>query len=326
MRAMACARAIVIAALAGLGLVASAAPAAALVDPPDQVVLTGSVVVPRGVEAGEVVVLRGSARVDGIVRGDVVVVDGPIVVHGQVSGSVIAVDGRVVLGSSAQVNGDVSSRGTIAAAEGAAVGGRIRQHVAFAWRTPTDVFGRFASWLAVSISTLLFGLLLVLFAPRALDAASAVARASPWPSAGWGVGIAVGLPLAVILSLASLVALPLGLVTLLGIGLLAFFGYVVSAYALGRAVRPSPGNRAFALGAGWLILRAVAAIPVVSGITFGLTAAYGLGAAGVAMWRARATTGRHRGRRRPTQVTASPETAPPAPAPVAAPFGEEAGL
>jgi hypothetical protein len=326
MRTMASVRATAIVALAGLGLVASAAPAAALGDPPDQVVLTGSVVVPRGAEAGEVVVLRGSARVDGIVRGDVVVVDGPVVVHGQVSGSVIAVDGRVVLSSSAQVNGDVSSRGTIAVAEGASVGGRVRQHVAFAWRTPIDVFGRFASWLAVSISTLLFGLLLVLLAPRALDAVSAVARASPWPSAGWGLGTAVGLPLAVILSLASLVALPLGLVTLLGIALLAFLGYVASAYAVGRALRPPPGNRAFALGAGWLILRAVAAIPVVSGITFALAAAYGLGAAGVAMWRARATAGRHRGRRHPAQVTGPPVTAPRVPAPVPAPFGEEAGL
>jgi hypothetical protein len=313
MRAMASARAIVAIALAGLGLLAWAAPAAALGEPPDSVVLTGAVVVPRGAEAGEVVVLHGSARIDGVVRGDVVVVDGPVVVHGQVSGSVVAVDGRVTLGSGAQVNGDVSSRGTIAAADGAAVGGRVRQHVAFAWRTPIDVVGRFASWLAVSVSALLLGLLLVLLAPRAVDAAAGVARSSPWPSIWWGIGIAVGVPIAVILSLASLVALPLGLVILLAIALLAFLGYVLSAYAIGRALRPSPGNRALAFGAGLVILRAVAAIPLVSGITFALAAAYGVGSAAVATWRARATAGRHRGRGR-------------AAAPVVAPFGEEAGL
>jgi hypothetical protein len=313
MRAMATARAIAAVALASLGLLAWAAPAAALEDPPDQVVLTGAVVVPRGAEAGEVVVLHGSARIDGVVRGDVVVVDGPVVVHGQVSGSVVAVDGRVVLGPDAQVNGDVSARGTIAATDGADVRGRVRQHAAFAWRTPIDVVGRFASWLAVSVSALLLGLLLVLVAPRAVDAAAAVARSSPWPSAWWGIGIAVGVPVAVILLLASLVALPLGLVTLLAIALLAFLGYVVSGYAIGRALRPPPNNRALAFGAGWLILRAVAAIPVVSGVTFALAAVFGVGSAAVATWRARSTAGRHRGRTR-------------AAAPVVVPFGEEAGL
>lgn len=311
---MATGRTTVIVALATVAFAFLTGPAFAVADPPDQVVLTGAVVVPRGAEAGEVVVLHGSARVDGVVRGDVVVVDGPVLVRGQVSGSVVAVDGRVVLGPSAQVNGDVTSRGTVVVGDAAVVRGHVRQHVAFAWRTPVDVVGRFASWLAVSVSTLLLGLLVVLLAPRALDAAAEVARSSPWPSAWWGLAIAVGVPLAVLLAMASLVALPLGLVTLLATAPLAFVGYGVSAYAVGRALRPSPMNRALALGAGWLVLRAVAVIPIVSGITFGLAAAYGLGAAGVAAWRARATAGRHRGRRGPAVTVGAP------------PFGEEAGL
>jgi hypothetical protein len=314
MRAMATGRTTVIVALAAVALLLSAAPALAVTDPPDQVVLTGAVVVPRGAEAGEVVVLHGSARVDGVVRGDVVVVEGPVLVRGQVSGNVVAVDGRVVLGPSAQVNGDVTSRGTVVVGDAAVVRGRVRQNVAFAWRTPIDVVGRFASWLAVSVSTLLLGLLLVLLAPRALDAAAEVARSSPWQSAGWGIAIAIGVPLAVLLAMASLVALPLGLVVLLAIAPLAFVGYVVAAYATGRALRPSSTNRALALGAGWLLLRAVAVIPIVSGITFGLAAAYGLGAAGVAAWRSRATAGRHRGRRGPPIAVGGP------------PLGEEAGL
>ena len=122
------------------------------------------------------------------------------------------------------------------------------------------------------------------------------------------------MPVVVLLALASIVALPLGLVALLGLGLLAFAGYAVCAYAIGRALHPSPGSRVVALGFGWLIVRAVAAIPVVSGVTFALAASYGLGAGAVATWRARATAGRHRGRRRPE----SPWTS--------APLGEEAGL
>jgi hypothetical protein len=312
MRAMATPRALVAGALACAAVVASAGPAAAA-DAPDQIVVSGAVVIPRGSQVGEVVVLHGSARIDGVADGDVIVVDGPIVVRGQVSGDVIALDGRVVLATGAQVSGDVSSRGTITLADGVSVKGRVRQHVAYGWRSPIDVVGRFASWLAVSVSTLLLGLLLVLLAPRALDAVAGVARSAPWPCAGWAVSLAIGLPVIVLLALASLVALPLGLVTLLALALLVFVGYDLSAYALGRAIRPTPRNRALAFGIGWALLRAIAAIPVVSGITFGLAAAYGLGAAGVAVWRARAIAGRHRGPRR-------------AEVPLAAPFGEEAGL
>jgi hypothetical protein len=320
-------RALVVGALAVVALLALIEPAVAADDPPDQIVVSGAVVIPRGLDVGELVVLHGSARVDGVAHGDVVVVDGPVAIRGQVSGDVIAVDGRVVVGPGAQVNGDVSARGSVILGEGARVAGRVRQHVAYGWRTPVAVVGRFASWLAVSMSTLLLGLLLVLLAPRALDATAGVARSSPWRAAGWAVVLAIGVPVTVLLALASLVALPLGLAALLAVALFAFVGYAISAYAIGRAIRPAPGTRALAFAIGWLIVRAVAAIPVVSGITFALAAAYGLGLAAVAMWRARATAGRHRGTRR-----AGPETSPvvvaerPSQTPEVAPLGEQAGL
>jgi hypothetical protein len=313
MRAMTSRRVFAVLSFAVAALVALAAPASALADPPDQVVLSGALVIPRGTDVGEVVIVHGSARVDGVAHGDVVVLDGPVVVRGQVSGNVVAVGGRVSLGQDAQVNGDVTARGAIAAADGATVGGRLRQHVAFAWRTPVAVVGRFASWLAVSVSTLLLGLLLVALAPRALDAVADAARSSPWPSAGWAAAVAVGLPVVIVLALASLVALPLGLVVLLGLALLAFVGFVLSAYAIGRALHGAPANRALAFAIGWAIARAVALIPVVSGITFALAAVYGLGAGLVATWRARAIAGRHRGKRRPDVR-------------VPVPIGEEAGL
>jgi hypothetical protein len=299
-------------AFAGLVLAGTAAPAAAQ-EARDQVVLSGALVVPRGSEVGEVVVLHGSARIDGVARGDVVVVDGGVVVHGQVSGSVIAIYGRAVLGPNAQVNGDVTAAGTVTLAEGSRVGGRVRQHVAFAWRTPVEAFGRFASWLAVSVSTLLLGLLVVLLAPRAADAVALAARSSPWPSAAWALALAVAVPAVGVLALASLVALPLGLVVLLALAPLVFLGHVLASYALGRGLLGSRWNRAVALLLGWLILRGLGVIPIAGGIAFGAASAYGLGAAGVATWRARATAGRHRGGRR-AEVALGP------------PLGEEAGL
>ena len=278
---------------------------------PDQIVISGSVNVPRGQEVGEVVVLRGDVRIDGVAHGDVVVLNGDVVVRGQVSGSVIAVDGSVVLGPNAQVRGDVIARGAVTVSRGAVVSGRMRQHAAFTWQTPVAVFGRFASWLAVTVSTLALGFLVILLAPRGADAVFTSVRAAPWTCLGWGVGLTIAIPVLSVLALASLVGLPLGLAVLLALALLGFVGYVLSAYAIGRLIWQPPRNRALAFLFGWAIVRAVGAVPYVSGATWGIGAVFGLGAMTVATWRARSVGGRHREGR----------IAQPSP-----PFGEEAGL
>jgi hypothetical protein len=263
----------------------------------DQIVLSGTVEVPRGNQVGEVVVLHGSARIDGVALGDVIVLDGGIIIEGQVSGSVIAMDGSVKLGSSARVGGDVTARGRIAVSEGAVVDGRIRQHAAFTWRTPVSLFGRFATWLAVSVSTLLLGLAIVFVAPRGVEAAFDAARSAPWFAAAWAAGLAVGIPILAVLAMASLVALPLGLAVVLALALAAFAGYALAGYALGRLVWTNPERQVVAFLVGWGALRLVALVPFVSGVTFVLAAALGLGAAAVATWRARSERGKHRERR-----------------------------
>jgi len=266
-------------------------------EPRDQVVLSGTVEVPRGREVGEVVILTGSAVIDGVAFGDVVVLNGDIIVNGQVSGSVVAVDGSVSLGPNAQVAGDVTARGEIELTDGAKVDGRVRQHAAFTWRGPISAFGRFASWLAVTVSTLLLGLGLVLVLPRGVDAAFAAARGSPVVSLGWGAALAVGVPVLSIISIASLVGLPLGLAVLLAFVLVAFVGYALAAYVLGRLLWRRSERRVLAFVIGWAILRAVALIPFVSGLTWAAGAVFGVGAAAVATWRVRGAGGKHRGRK-----------------------------
>jgi len=124
--------------------------------------------------------------VAGVARGDVVVLDGPIVVNGQVSGSVIAITGNVVLGPGAQVLGDVMAGGNVKADERARVEGDVSEGVSFTLRGPLEAVGRFLVWLALSISTLLLGVALVLFAPRGADAVHLAATTGPWASAGGG--------------------------------------------------------------------------------------------------------------------------------------------
>jgi hypothetical protein len=284
--------------LGGLCLVVPAlAPAqtdATDAEPRDQIVLSGDVQVRRGQEVGEVVVLRGTATVAGVVRGDVVVLDGRIDVTGQVSGSVVSVGGSVALGPSSRVLGDVLAHDRVIAAPGARVDGDVRQGVTFTFRTPIEALGAFAPWLAIWFSVLALGLLLLLIGPKAADAVATAAYRSPWVSVGWGFVAFVALPVAGVIGVFTLVWLPLGLGLLLSLFLLYSVGLAWSAFALGRVIWHEPHSRVLAFVIGWAILAAVAAIPIVGGIVWVAGAVFGLGAGTVATWRARGTTPRER--------------------------------
>jgi len=263
-------------------------------EPRDQIVLSGDVLVPRGAEVGEVVVLHGTATVAGVVRGDVIVIDGPISVTGQVSGSVVSVNGSVTLGPNAQVLGDVIARDRIRIEAGASVGGDIREGAAFTFRTPIEVFGPLGAWLAVVTSTLLLGALLQFLMPRGAEAVAAAALGSPWSAAGIGLAAFVALPLAGVLAVLTLVGLPLGLGLLLGLFLLYSVGFAWSVFVVGRALWHLPRSRWIAFAIGWAIVAAVSAIPVVGAIVWFAGATFGLGGMTIATWRARGAGGRHR--------------------------------
>jgi hypothetical protein len=149
----------------------------------------------------------------------------------------------------------------------------------------------------------------VFVAPRGVEAASDAARNAPWFAAGWAAGLVVGIPILAVLAMASLVALPLGLAVGLALALAAFAGYALAAYTLGRLVWTNPKWQAVAFLVGWGALRLVGLIPFVSGVTFVLAAAFGLGAAAVATWRARSERGKHRERRAAIPLEPVPEEA-----------------
>lgn len=260
--------------------------------------LLGHVVVARGQSVDEVVVFSGRVIVEGVVRGDVVVLEGPITVSGQVSGSVIALGGSIRLLEGAQVGGDVLAHDTVQVEDGVRVEGTIREDVAFNMSGPLRAVGALLSWLAVAVSTLILGLLFSFVAPQALERTAEAGRTAPWACAGWGVAVAIGVPVLSAGLVALIVGLPLGLATLLAIALLMFIGVVMTAHLVGRLLLGDERATATAFLAGWGIATVVGVIPFVSGVAFGLAAVFGLGEALVVVWRARAPerAGRHRAR------------------------------
>jgi len=255
----------------------------------DHVVITGGAVVPAGQTAGDVVVLDGTVNIAGRATGDVVSVSGPVRVTGRVDGDLIAVSDRASLGPSAVVGGDLrygDERPVLA--RGASVGGTVSSE---GWADAASGWGwvsAFAWWLAVSVSTLIVGAVLVWLAPGALYAAERAVRERLGATVGWGVAIAIGVPLLAILALATLVGIPFGVALLLAAIPVLLVAYATTAWIVGRRVLRNRSTSPWtALLAGWAILRVLALIPFVGGLVGLAATVVGLGALAVALWRAR---------------------------------------
>jgi hypothetical protein len=148
--------------------------------------------------------------------------------------------------------------------------------------------GRLGFWLAVSVSTLVVGLLLLWLVGRGAARILEAGRTRIGPSIGWGLLLFFGLPILAILALITVVGIPLGLGVLAALGLIYALGYSASAWILGRSILRTPTAWVLAFLLGWAILRVVALIPILGGLVWFAAAAFGLGALLVAVWRSRA--------------------------------------
>jgi hypothetical protein len=254
----------------------------------DRVVITGPVTIERGESADDVVVIDGRVSVAGRVRGDLVVVDGAVRISGTVDGDVVAVAGRATLTPGARVGGDLlygDERPVVP--RGATVEGEVQRVSVGDVTDPLGFVGAAAVWIAVSVSTLVLGLLLLWLAPGALAAAWEAARSRPGPTIGWGLLLFFGLPILAIIALVTLVGIPFGVGLLLALLPLYALAYTTSAWLLGRRLVRPPRGRLLAFLAGLVILRLLAIVPILGGIVWFAATVLGLGALLVATWRAR---------------------------------------
>jgi cytoskeletal protein CcmA (bactofilin family) len=290
--------------ITGLGTVGLSPAAALAQDTPapgvaaeDQIVFSGTVTVPQGERVGEVVVFSGRVEVHGVVTGDVVVLEGPVTVTGQVNGSVIAADGVIRLAESARVGGDVLAGEPVQIRPGAKVAGDTRGETRFSLEAPLAVLGELLGPIAVSISVLILGLVLVLLTPRGADAVADALGAAPLASLGWGVLVVLSIPITAVALVVSVLGVPLGLALFLSLGLWWLVGLTWAAWCAGRALVHAPRGRVQAFLAGWAILAAVGLVPILNAAAWVLAPVVGVGAMLVAAWRAREGR-RHDGRHR----------------------------
>ena len=252
------------------------------------VVVSGDVTVARGQTVDGVYVASGDARIAGEVAGDVIVLSGDVLVSGRIDGDLFTAGGEARLLPSAEVTGDVGY-------------GDERPRVALDARVHGDVskqgwpdaggvvagIGQFVIWLAITLSLLVFGALLLLIAPRAADALEARSRERLGPTIAIGIAVAIVLPVLAFVAAITLVGLPLAI----GIGLLlaplGTVAYLVSAYALGRRMVEAPRHRMLSFLAGLGALRVAAYVPILGTIVGIAALLFGLGLLGAAIGAAR---------------------------------------
>jgi cytoskeletal protein CcmA (bactofilin family) len=251
------------------------------------VVLSGRADVPKGQQVGDLVVFHGSSTVDGTVNGSLTAFDAPVTISGRINGDVVVFNGRVQLRSGANVTGDVVSQAAPVVAPGATIGGtskRVQTNTnwnGFGW------VGRLGWWLAVSLSTLVVGLVLLWLVGRGTTRILEAGRTRIGPSIGWGLLMFFGLPVLAVIALATILGIPLGLGLLAALLLIYALGYSAAAWILGRSLLSEPRSWIVAFLVGWAILRVVALIPILGGLVWFAAVVFGLGALAVAIWRAR---------------------------------------
>ncbi|HEX5712025.1 MAG TPA: polymer-forming cytoskeletal protein [Solirubrobacterales bacterium] len=272
-------------------LVAPAASAAGPVDDHDEdaiVVVSGDVTVSRGEVVGGVFIVSGDARIAGRVDGDVAVLDGDVLLTGTVEGDLFTAAGTARLGPTAEVTGDVQygdERPVVSL--DARVHGDVEEQD---WPEFGDLFawiGGFVFWLAITLSLLVLGALLLLVAPRAADTLYARSRERVGPTIAIGIAIAIVLPVLAFVAAITLLGLPLAIGIVLALGPLGAIAYVTAAFALGRRWVGPPRHRMLALLAGLAALRLLALVPVLGAIVGIAAVIFGLGLIGAAIGAAR---------------------------------------
>jgi len=263
----------------------SAGPAFAADEPDDRIVLSGPVLIDRDETAQDVVVLDG----DVVVRGNRArrhhrrrwrrddprqrprrrrddLVTAMLGRRARIGGDLVYFDDKPVVSDGAKVSGETNK---FDGGEIAGVGG------AFA----------LGFWLAVSLSLLVLGLLLLLLAARAGDAIARTRKARWGASIGVGLLAIIVLPILAVVACISILGLPFGIGLLLALAPLYAIAYATAAFAIGRLILKNSRIPAFIVGL--LILRLLALIPIVGGL-FGLLAViFGLGLLFVTLFRAR---------------------------------------
>jgi len=226
-----------------------------------------------------------TVRIDGPVEGYIKGGGSEVILTNGVGGDIELEADKLTIASTANIQGNLTytSKNEANIQLGAQIGGKTTHKVPEVREpvVPTlGIWGKVISFLM----TLLAGIVVVLVAPRRAVAVAASIRYKPWVSLGWGAIILFATPVAAIITLITVVGVPVGLIglTLYGIGIYIsqiavglFIGYWIIGYFRKVETR---GILVGALALGFTILTLLKLIPYAGFPLWLATVLFGLGA------------------------------------------------
>ena len=237
------------------------------------------------VVAGGVVAAGGSVDLAAPIGSAAKIAAGTLIIANRIDGNVEAAVGTLRIASKAEIAGNVTywSGREAAVSEGARISGKIVRNVPP--ERPRFFRAAFFAWLVfVSINfvcTLILGLLSSRYLPRYHQSVITTLRDKPWASLGIGFVAVVVVPLACTLLFATVLAIPLGLILLVGFFILLYWSRI---YAIGRIgesilarLRPA-STRTAAFVLGLFVYYILAVIPFIGWLVVPLVMLFGLGA------------------------------------------------
>jgi hypothetical protein len=244
----------------------------------------GDVTIPAGDQADVVVVVEGTANVQGVVN-TLVVVEGSANLAGATVETVVAVRSTVEVDGGTVVYGEIQTFDALVHQNGSPDihGGVV--DLSGRWLEMGAVLAPALAilWLGFGLATLAAGLLLAGLAARQVRAAEQLISTQPVLTFAAGLVGAIVIPVAAILLFPTLIGAPLGFgILVVALPLVAFAGYLVAAVWIGEWVlrRLSTGERARPYAAvllGVVLLSALGLVPILS-IGVAIASLFGFGA------------------------------------------------
>jgi cytoskeletal protein CcmA (bactofilin family) len=258
----------------------------------------GKIRIPRGARLrGDAELAGGSIEVDGDVGGDLEVYGESIVINGVIGGDLRVAGEDIRIGPDARVAGRLVYRtgGTFVIDAKAQVVKGIQQRDAndHHWLRNFGRGGRHVGGGLFKVGVLLLGVLIILGLPAFSREAASLIRREWWQSAAVGCVMLVGVPLAAVILMITVIGIPLALMMIFGYVVLLMLGYVIAALFVGDlALERMGGDRIKSLG--WrvlflllalVVLSVVRHLPLIGGLTVALLFVGGIGAFTLRTWR-----------------------------------------
>lgn len=252
--------------------------------------IDGDIDHPAGRHVDAIFAIGGTARVGGSAR-SLVVIDGTAILDGARVGGIVAIDSRVVMRGESVIARDVTLIDSSLDRDAAStVLGTVQTQAP--WRALGFWITGVLLPLGLLIAFVLAGLALAALVPHGVRRAEAALTRDVGKTVLASALLWIGLPIAIVLSFAAVFTIPTGIgVLVFVLPAIGFFGYVVVGIRIGDAVLGGARHRNEAMHpylaalVGIPLLALIGLVPVLGGLVTVLAGVLGGGAILVAAWR-----------------------------------------